>query len=71
MDEGFGTLDENTLEDVMNCLRLQQREGKMLGIITHVESVIESISQKIELDSVPGQSGHSRITGPGVTNYIS
>ncbi len=66
MDEGFGTLDDATLEDVMNCLKSQQRQGKMLGIITHVESVVNSINQKIMLDHVAGQKGHSKITGPGV-----
>ena len=67
MDEGFGTLDDTTLEDVMNCLKSQQRQGKMLGVITHVESVVNSINQKIMLDRAPGESGHSYITGPGVT----
>ena len=67
MDEGFGTLDDATLEDVMNCLKSQQRQGKMLGIITHVESVVNSINQKIMLEHVAGQKGHSKITGPGVT----
>jgi DNA repair exonuclease SbcCD ATPase subunit len=65
MDEGFGTLDDMTLEDVMNCLRSQQREGKMLGIITHVESVVNSINQKIVLEAA--QHGHSIIKGPGVS----
>lgn len=65
MDEGFGTLDDSALEDVMTCLRSQQREGKMLGIITHVESVIDSINQKIELESAG--NGHSLIKGPGVS----
>ena len=69
MDEGFGTLDDVTLEDVMNCLRSQQREGKMLGIITHVESVVNSISQKIELEAA--QQGHSIIKGPGVSRKPS
>ena len=64
MDEGFGTLDDMTLEDVMNCLRSQQREGKMLGIITHVESVVNSINQKIVLETA--KRGHSIISGPGV-----
>jgi exonuclease SbcC len=67
MDEGFGTLDDATLEDVMNCLKGQQRQGKMLGIITHVESVVNSINQKIKVDRIPGQNGHSCITGPGVS----
>ena len=65
LDEGFGTLDDMTLEDVMNCLRSQQREGKMLGIITHVESVVNSINQKIVLEAA--QHGHSIIKGPGVS----
>lgn len=67
MDEGFGTLDDDTLEDVMYCLRCQQREGKMLGIITHVESVVNSIHQRIDVEHIPGQNGHSKISGPGVT----
>ena len=67
MDEGFGTLDETTLEDVMNCLKSQQRQGKMLGVITHVESVVNSISQNIKVEHIPGKNGHSTITGPGVT----
>ena len=49
----------------MTCLRAQQREGKMLGIITHVESVIDSINQKLELESAG--HGHSIIKGPGVS----
>lgn len=65
MDEGFGTLDDTTLEDVMSCLRNQQREGKMLGIITHIESVVNNINQKIELEAA--QQGHSIIKGPGVS----
>lgn len=67
MDEGFGTLDDDTLEDVMYCLRCQQREGKMLGIITHVDSVVNSIHQRIDVEHIPGQNGHSKISGPGVT----
>lgn len=64
MDEGFGTLDADTLECVLDCLRAQERSGKMLGIITHVESVVESITQRIEL--TPVSQGHSVIKGPGV-----
>ena len=67
LDEGFGTLDNATLEDVMNCLRSQQREGKMLGIITHVDSIMDALEQKIKVEHIHGDSGHSKITGPGVT----
>lgn len=71
MDEGFGTLDDETLEDVMECLKSQQRQGKMLGIITHVDSVVNSIHQRIHVEHCPGQNGHSFITGPGVTRLPS
>ena len=67
LDEGFGTLDNATLEDVMNCLRIQQHEGKMLGIITHVDSLMDAIEQKIKVEHNPREKGHSKITGPGVT----
>lgn len=64
MDEGFGTLDGDTLETVMDSLRVQRSKGKMLGIITHVESVIDGIDQRIKLTA--GHDGHSIISGPGV-----
>ena len=65
MDEGFGTLDSDTLNDVLDCLRAQESKGKMLGIITHVESVVDSIPQRIVLE--PVAQGHSIIKGPGVS----
>ena len=67
MDEGFGTLDEATLDVVMNCLKSQQRQGKMLGVITHVDSVVNSINQNIKVEHIPGGNGLSKIMGPGVT----
>jgi DNA repair exonuclease SbcCD ATPase subunit len=65
MDEGFGTLDDETLEDVMNCLKSQQRQGKMLGVITHVNELVDSISQRIAAESLA--DGHSALSGPGVS----
>jgi DNA repair exonuclease SbcCD ATPase subunit len=69
MDEGFGTLDAETLNCVLECLRAQERTGKMLGIITHVESVVENISQRIVLE--PVAQGHSVIKGPGARRKVS
>ncbi len=65
LDEGFGTLDNETLDTVMESLRAQRSKGKMLGVITHVESVMDGIDQKIVL--VSNRNGHSTITGPGVS----
>ena len=65
LDEGFGSLDSEVLNDVLTCLKREQKNGKLLGIITHVDAVVQSIDQRIEV--IPTTKGHSKITGPGVT----
>lgn len=49
IDEGFGTLDGNTLETVMCALENLQSQGKMIGIISHVESLKERIGTQIQI----------------------
>jgi exonuclease SbcC len=44
LDEGFGTLDEDTLETVGTTLeRLSLDSGRMIGIITHVPALAERV----------------------------
>lgn len=60
IDEGFGTLDSNTLENVMNTLvKLHELGGQKIGIISHVDTLKERISTKIELTS---KGSHSEIS---------
>ena len=47
IDEGFGTLDSNTLEIVISTLETLQSQGKIIGIISHVENLKERISTQI------------------------
>jgi len=49
IDEGFGTLDNNTLETVISTLETLQSHGKMIGIISHVENLKERISTQIQV----------------------
>ncbi len=49
MDEGFGTLDENALEQVLACLQRLRADGKLIGIISHVETLKERITARLEL----------------------
>ncbi|CAM1334359.1 SbcC/MukB-like Walker B domain-containing protein [Tenacibaculum aestuariivivum] len=49
IDEGFGTLDSNTLETVISTLETLQAQGKMIGIISHVENLKERISTQIKI----------------------
>lgn len=49
IDEGFGTLDSRTLETVIATLETLQAQGKMIGIISHVENLKERITTQIQV----------------------
>ncbi|MDP4238229.1 MAG: AAA family ATPase [Bacteroidota bacterium] len=49
IDEGFGTLDSNTLEIVISTLETLQAQGKMIGIISHVDNLKERIPVQIQV----------------------
>ena len=49
IDEGFGSLDNNTLETVISTLETLQSQGKMIGIISHVENLKERIPTQIQI----------------------
>ncbi|MCP3025916.1 AAA family ATPase [Halobacillus sp. A5] len=53
IDEGFGTLDEQSLEQAIGCLRTLQDGNRMLGIISHVQQLKEEIPAKLQIQSSP------------------
>lgn len=63
LDEGFGTLDEDALETALETLASLRREGKLIGVISHVPALKERISTQIQV--VPIAMGRSAISGPG------
>lgn len=66
LDEGFGTLDPDTLEKALNALEmLQQKTGKLIGIISHVRAVRERVGVHIVVKP-RGTSGESEVSGSGV-----
>lgn len=51
IDEGFGTLDPETLDQTLDTLeRLQASSTKTIGIISHVDSLKERIATQIKLE---------------------
>ena len=46
IDEGFGSLDRDTLEQAMEALE-QIGENRMVGVISHVDEMKERIGQQI------------------------
>ncbi|WP_320121049.1 AAA family ATPase [uncultured Sphaerochaeta sp.] len=65
LDEGFGSLDEETLETALEALSALQQDGKLIGIISHVPALKERISTQISITPLSG--GRSTISGPGCT----
>ena len=61
IDEGFGTLDQNTLVTVINSLAmLQSSQGKKVGVISHTDTMSECITTQIRVIK-NGNSGSSHI----------
>ena len=54
IDEGFGSLDDETLQTAIEVLN-EIREGRMVGIISHVSEVKKQIPNRIEVK--PSRSG--------------
>ncbi|MGN1055186.1 MAG: SbcC/MukB-like Walker B domain-containing protein, partial [Comamonas sp.] len=61
LDEGFGTLDGETLEIALTALDALNASGKMIGIISHVEALKERIPVQIRVDKTGGV-GHSKLS---------
>ncbi len=63
VDEGFGTLDEDTLDEVMNVLDGLRAGGRIVGIVSHVTELRQRIPAQVHVRK--GRAGsHVEIT-PG------
>ncbi len=56
LDEGFGSLDPETLETVITALEGLRSEDRMVGIITHVPELARRIETRIEVTPSPASS---------------
>ncbi len=65
IDEGLGTLDEQTLDVALTMLKnlSDSKHGRLVGLITHVARARELVTTQIVAEKLGG--GHSRLNGPG------
>jgi exonuclease SbcC len=49
VDEGFGTLDEDTLDEVMNVLDGLRAGGRIVGIVSHVSELRQRIPAQVHV----------------------
>ncbi|WP_068315087.1 AAA family ATPase [Polycladidibacter hongkongensis] len=59
IDEGFGTLDSETLDVAIDALEMLQGQGRKVGVISHVEAMKERIPVQIQV--LKAGAGRSRI----------
>lgn len=52
IDEGFGRLDADTLNLVMEALDRLQSQGRRVGVISHVQDMTERIGTQIRVEPV-------------------
>jgi exonuclease SbcC len=55
VDEGFGTLDANTLDDVMDRLDGLRAGGRTVGVVSHVSELRSRIPTQVQVDK--GRAG--------------
>lgn len=56
IDEGFGSLDSQSLDQAMNCLMELHHENKLIGIISHVSDLKDRIERQLVVERKQKQS---------------
>ncbi|WP_076263249.1 AAA family ATPase [Intrasporangium flavum] len=62
VDEGFGTLDPDVLDDVMHTLEGLREGGRTVGIISHVTELKSRVADRIEVLVRPDRTSTLRVT---------
>ncbi|MEJ7763980.1 MAG: SbcC/MukB-like Walker B domain-containing protein, partial [Acidimicrobiales bacterium] len=62
LDEGFGTLDPDTLDVVASAIEQLGAEGRMVGLVTHVRELAERVPTRYEVAKGPGGATIERVT---------
>ncbi len=61
IDEGFGSLDPDTLEEVMTVIDDLRDRGRTVGIVSHVSELKERIAERVEVRRLPDGSSTLRV----------
>ena len=69
VDEGFGTLDADTLDKALSALEALQASGRRVGIISHVAALTDRIATRVVV--TPKGAGRSEVKVVGVLSHSS
>ena len=62
IDEGFGSLDAESLRTAMEALEQLQMQGRKIGVISHVQEMSERISVQVQV--------HKKVNGKSVLSVV-
>ena len=62
LDEGFGSLDADTLETVAAAIEELGAQGRVVGVVTHVRELAERLPVRFEVRKGPGGSTVERVS---------
>lgn len=61
IDEGFGSLDEHTLDQVLGVIDELRDSGRVVGIVSHVSELKERVTERLEVRRLPDGSSVARV----------
>ena len=61
IDEGFGSLDSGTLDQVMGVIDDLRDRGRVIGIVSHVAELKERVPERLEVHRLPDGSSAVRV----------
>ena len=61
IDEGFGSLDSDSLDLAIDALERLQAQGRMIGVISHVQAMKDRIPVQIEVRKIGGGASEVRL----------
>ncbi len=70
VDEGFGSLDEDTLEIALGVLDSLQATGRKVGLISHVPGFAERIGAQVQVVPQGGGRSSVRVCGGDASMYL-
>ena len=69
LDEGFGTLDANALDEALEELERRAAAGRVIGIISHLRSIAERLEHVLRVDRVLGRTQVRWISGEEASQF--
>jgi len=61
IDEGFGSLDADTLDTAISALETLRQDAKTVGVVSHVDTLKERITTQILVEKLSGGASNFRI----------